>query len=288
MDKHMTKETFINNNTFSGCLHSKNMALHVHLGPRGNMLLYWPPRWCDMAHPSWALAFHMLGSSQYLEPFLAPSLQALTISTSPWHHNLTWACVDNTSVGPLHFPFVPQLSLVSSLITRHCCSEWTHPQRRESSLQRNNGLDPICHWKWCLSCRPMRCSLICLNDMWQLFHPSSFCIIQPPLESVHYDFVNSFSLSIPLGISWGRIRIRYSQFTTVSPEGFAIKLKAIVRDEGTRDPEACDNVFPNKFLGNHIPNICQGLSFHPLSKVICADQQIPIVPCSLREWANNV
>ena len=34
----MTKETFINNNTFSGCLHSKGVVLHVHLGLRGSML----------------------------------------------------------------------------------------------------------------------------------------------------------------------------------------------------------------------------------------------------------
>ena len=27
----LTKETFINNNTFSSCLHSKDMVLHAHL-----------------------------------------------------------------------------------------------------------------------------------------------------------------------------------------------------------------------------------------------------------------
>ena len=29
--KILTKETFINNNTFSGCLHSKDEVLHAHL-----------------------------------------------------------------------------------------------------------------------------------------------------------------------------------------------------------------------------------------------------------------
>ena len=35
----LTKEIFINNNTFLGCLHSKGVVLHVHLGLRGSMLL---------------------------------------------------------------------------------------------------------------------------------------------------------------------------------------------------------------------------------------------------------
>ena len=33
----MTKETFINNNTFSGCLHSMHMVLSVHLGLQESM-----------------------------------------------------------------------------------------------------------------------------------------------------------------------------------------------------------------------------------------------------------
>ena len=124
--------------------------------------------------------------------------------------------------------------------------------------------------------------------MWQLFHPSSLRIIQPILKSIHYDLVNNFDLSIPLGISCGRIHIRNSQITTVSLEGFAIKLKSVVQDKGTTDPKTCDNVFPNKLLGIHIPDICQGLSFNPLSKVVRADQLIPHIPCYLGERVNNV
>ena len=55
-----------------------------------------------------------------------------------------------------------------------------------------------------------------------------------------------------------------------------------------RDPESCDNVFPNKFLGVHVPDICQGLSFNPFSEIVRADQQIRLVPCYLGERANNV
>ena len=74
---------------------------------------------------------------------------------------------------------------------------------------------------------------------------------------------------------WGYSGVEYlfhnSQVTTVSFDRFAIKLKAIVRDEGTRDPELCDNVFPNKFLSIHIPDICQELNFNPLSEVVRAN-----------------
>ena len=44
INKHMTKETFINNNTFLGCLHSTGMVLHAHLSLPENMLLYRPLR----------------------------------------------------------------------------------------------------------------------------------------------------------------------------------------------------------------------------------------------------
>ena len=106
--------------------------------------------------------------------------------------------------------------------------------------------------------------------MWQLFHLFSLRIIQPLLESAHYDLVNSLGLSIPLGISWGGISIRNSKITTVSLEGFTIELKAIIRDEGTRDLEPSDNVFPNKFLGIYIPDICQGFSLNLFSEIVRA------------------
>ena len=40
----LIKETFINNNTFSSCLHSKGVVLHAHLSLLENMLLYQLPR----------------------------------------------------------------------------------------------------------------------------------------------------------------------------------------------------------------------------------------------------
>ena len=105
----MAKKTFINNNTFSGYLHFRVVVQHSHLGLQDDTHLFQPSRWCDMALPSWALTFPMLGSLQYPKPFLTPSLQALMALASHWHHTLTWACVDNRLIGPWHFLFVLQL-----------------------------------------------------------------------------------------------------------------------------------------------------------------------------------
>ena len=89
-------------------------------------------------------------------------------------------------------------------------------------------------------------------------------------KSIHYDFIDILGLSIPLGVSRGGISIRNPQVTTVSLEGFTIELKAIIRDEGTRDLEPSDNVFPNKFLGIYIPDICQGFSLNLFSEIVRA------------------
>ena len=134
----------------------------------------------------------------------------------------------------------------------------------------------------------MRCNPVCPKNVWQLFHPFSLYVVQPLFKSAHYDLIDSLSLSIPLWICWGGISIRYAQVTTISPKGLAIELKTVVRDEGTRDSKPSDNIFSNKSLGIHIPDICQQFNFNPFGEVICADQQIPLIPYCLREMTYNV
>ena len=123
--------------------------------------------------------------------------------------------------------------------------------------------------------------------MRQLFHPSSFCIIQPFLKSTYYDLVNSFSLFVPLKICQSGVPVCNFQLTTVSPKGFAIELESIVRDEGMGYLEVSDNVFPEKLLCVHISDIHQRFSFDPFGEIICADQQILLISCCFRKWANN-
>ena len=84
------------------------------------------------------------------------------------------------------------------------------------------------------------------------------------------------------------ILIRNSQVATVPPESFTIKLKAIIRDKGVRDPKLKDNVFPNKSLSIHIIDICQWFSFNPLDQVIRVDQQPSLIPYRLRKKSNNI
>ena len=69
------------------------------------------------------------------------------------------------------------------------------------------------------------------------------------------NLVNSLGLPIPLGVGWGRISIRNSQFATVPPKGLTMELKTIVRDEGVRDPESDNNVFPDELFDIHIFDI---------------------------------
>ena len=64
--------------------------------------------------------------------------------------------------------------------------------------------------------------------MRQFFHPFSFRIVQPLFQSIDYNLINSFGLSISLRVGRGGIPIYNSQATTISSESFAIKLKVIV------------------------------------------------------------
>ena len=86
---------------------------------------------------------------------------------------------------------------------------------------------------------------------------------------------------IPLGVCRSGIPVCNSQLTTVSPKGFAVEPKSIVRDEGMRYPKASDNVLPEKLLYIHISDIRQRLSFNLFGEIVCTDQQIFLFPTAL-------
>ena len=134
----------------------------------------------------------------------------------------------------------------------------------------------------------MRSGSIRPQNVRQFFYLSSLCIIQPFLKSTYYDLVNNFSLSVPLRICRSGVPVPNSHLTTVSPKGFAVKLKSIIRDEGMRYPKASDNVLPEKLLYIHISDIRQRLSFNPFGEIVCADQQILLVSRCFRKGANNI
>ena len=123
--------------------------------------------------------------------------------------------------------------------------------------------------------------------MWQLFHPFSLYVIKPFFELTHYNLIDSLALSILLWISRGGVPIRNAQVITIPFEGFAIKLKTIIRDENMRDSKLSDNIFPEKSLCIHVPDICQWFSFNSFGEIIHADQQPSFIPRCLRERSYN-
>ena len=91
--------------------------------------------------------------------------------------------------------------------------------------------------------------------MGEFFHPFSLCIIQPLFYPVNYDFIYSLGLLVSLGVGRSGISVRNSKVAVVFPKGLAIKLKAIVRDEGARNSEVCNDVSPDEFLCIHVPDV---------------------------------
>ena len=106
--------------------------------------------------------------------------------------------------------------------------------------------------------------------------------------STHYNLVDSFSLPISLWIGWGGISILYPQIRTVLPESFAIKLKAIVRDESMRNTELSNDILPDKPLDIHTSDVSQRFSFNPFSEIVYADQQILFTSYCFREMTYNI
>ena len=55
-------------------------------------------------------------------------------------------------------------------------------------------------------------------------------------------------------------------------EGSAIELKAIIRDEGIRNPESRNNILLDKLFDIYVFDISQRFSFNQLGEVIYADE----------------
>ena len=115
----------------------------------------------------------MLGSLQFLRPFLRPSHQPSVALALHWHHTPAWACVDNRPVGLWHFLFVLQLSPSSSPIAHHCCLGWKNLFLVWGIQFLENSLGTISYWKGRLPCGSTGHSSVCTKDVWQFFHPFS-------------------------------------------------------------------------------------------------------------------
>ena len=82
----------------------------------------------------------------------------------------------------------------------------------------------------------------------------------------------------------------YSLFLgqTVFSEGSAIKLKAIIQDEGMRNPESSNNTLPDKPFDIYIPDISQRFSFDPFAEIICPNEQILFISFCFGETIYNI
>ena len=80
---------FINSNTSLGCLHSKDMVLHVRPDLQENMLQCQLLRLYSRVLPNLVLTFPKLDSLQRLQLYVTPDHQDLKVSILHWHHNLT-------------------------------------------------------------------------------------------------------------------------------------------------------------------------------------------------------
>ena len=124
--------------------------------------------------------------------------------------------------------------------------------------------------------------------MWELFHPSPLCLIQPLFQSIHYDLVHGLGLSISLGVGGSGVSVSDPKLAAILPEVLAIKLETVVRDECVWSSEAGNNVLPDEFLGIHVPNVGQRFSLHPFSEVISSNDYVSLVPCSFGERTDDI
>ena len=81
----------------------------------------------------------------------------------------------------------------------------------------------------------------------------------------------SFGLPVSLGVGRSGISVCDPKVAAVFPEVLTIKLKTIVRDNGVRSSETRNDVFPNEFLGIHVPDVGQRFSLYPFGEIIGAD-----------------
>ena len=115
---------FINSNTYLGCLHSKDVVLHIRPDLLENMLQCQLLRWYGRALPNLVLIFPKLDSSQHPQLYVTPSHQELKVSILHWHRNLASVFTGSRPIEPSHFPFSLQSSPNSLSIAHHYRSDW--------------------------------------------------------------------------------------------------------------------------------------------------------------------
>ena len=115
---------FINSNTSLGCLHSKDVVLHVHPDLLENMLQCQLLRWYGRVLPNLVITFPKLDSLQRPQLYVTPDHQELKVSILHWRHNLASIFTSSRPIEPSHFPSSLQSSPNSLSVAHYCHLDW--------------------------------------------------------------------------------------------------------------------------------------------------------------------
>ena len=143
---------FINSNTSLGCLHFKDVVLHVRPDLLENMLQCQFLRWYGRGLPNLVITFPKLDSLQRLQLFVTSDHQELKVSILHWHHNLASVFAGSRPIELSHFPSSLQSSPNSLSATHHCHLDWINwfstlgnqfPKGWQSQLQKSSKMGSL-------------------------------------------------------------------------------------------------------------------------------------------------
>jgi len=102
----------------------------------------------------------------------------------------------------------------------------------------------------------------------QLIHLLSLCVVKFLLQAMDDRLLGHLSLAVGLGMSNGYEPSLATQTVEIVGEPISIKLLAVIKDDGTGDAEASDDVLPNEpsYFGGGIEG--DGLGLYPLGEVV--------------------
>jgi len=119
----------------------------------------------------------------------------------------------------------------------------------------------------------------------QFIRRLSLCVIKFLLQAIEDRLVGRLGLAVGLGVSNGSEPSLVAQVAGTVNEPIGVKLYVVIKDNGTRDAEASDDVPPNKppyFNGGYGG---YGLGLYPLTEVIHCYKEIIGWPVALGKWS---
>ena len=101
-------------------------------------------------------------------------------------------------------------------------------------------------------------------------------------------FVGRLRLAIGLSVSHSNESSLVAQTAEIVCESTGVELPAVIKDDGPRDAEASDDVFPNEPSHFSSGYRSYGLSLYPFGEVVHRHKKILTLPRSLGERAEDI